>query len=171
MDFLVYNTSMSGVLFTPWRMAYILSKKYPHCVFCLARDHYEDPEHLVVVQGEYNMVILNRYPYTSGHLMVVPKSHVGQLDELDAPTRSEMMEMASRAVNVLRKIYLPHGFNVGINEGTAAGAGIKEHLHLHVVPRWSGDTNFMSSVGDVRVVPEALDVTLSKVRVGWERLE
>lgn len=158
---------MNDVLFTPWRMAYILSKKYKHCVFCTARDNPEDPEHLVVAVGEHNIVVLNRYPYTSGHLMIVPHAHMGELDELDSATRAEMMELASKAVNVLRKVYMPHGFNVGINEGTAAGAGIKEHLHLHVVPRWSGDTNFMSSVGDIRIVPEALEDTLRRVREGW----
>jgi ATP adenylyltransferase len=145
--------------------------KETECVFCLAPRLPDFREHLIVQRGERAYVILNRYPYTSGHLMVVPFEHKPSLELLDAPTRAEIMEIASKFVQVLREAYQPQGFNVGINIGTAAGAGIVEHVHLHIVPRWTGDTNFMSSLAQTRVLPESLEDTYNRVLEAWTKLE
>jgi ATP adenylyltransferase len=125
-------------------------------------------ENLIALRGERAFVILNRYPYTSGHLMVVPYVHKSNLEELDRPTRTEMMELTTRCMTVLRKLYDPQAFNMGANIGEAAGAGVKEHVHLHIVPRWAGDTNFMSAVGETRVLPESLERTFERVKQGFE---
>ncbi len=140
------------------------STKVDGCVFCLAQEHEDGAQNLVAYRGEHAYVILNRYPYTSGHLMVVPFDHKPNLEELDAQTRAEMMELSSRCMTVLRKIYHPEAFNMGANIGEAAGAGVKHHVHIHIVPRWAGDTNFMSTVGNTRVLPEALERTYERVR-------
>jgi ATP adenylyltransferase len=140
------------------------STKVDGCVFCLAQELEESAQNLVAYRGKHAYVILNRYPYTSGHLMVVPFDHKPNLEELDAQTRAEMMELSSRCMTVLRKIYHPEAFNMGANIGEAAGAGVKHHVHIHIVPRWAGDTNFMSTVGNTRVLPEALERTYERVR-------
>ncbi len=137
------------------------------CVFCAALAQDDGPANLIVHRGENAFVILNRYPYTSGHLMVLPISHVQRLEQLDAATRTEMMELLTTANEILREIYQPEGFNLGANLGSAAGAGIEEHLHLHVVPRWVGDTNFMSTTGETRVLPEDLTETWQRVHSAW----
>lgn len=113
-------------------------------------------------------MIVNRYPYTSGHLMVVPFLHCADLEDLSSETRTEMMELTTRCVSVLKKIYHPQGFNVGANLGSAAGAGIPKHFHFHVVPRWQGDTNFMSTLGETRIIPEALEKTYERMKSAWE---
>lgn len=155
-------------LWAPWRMAYIRAFKKDGCVFCQAMKQTADGEdNLIVVRGEHAFVILNRFPYTSGHLMILPYLHVPRLEDLDPETRAEMMELVTRGTQVLQQVYNPQGFNIGINMGEAAGAGIEEHIHLHIVPRWSGDTNFMSSVGETRVVPEPLDETYRRVKAAW----
>ena len=128
----------------------------------------DGPENLIAYRGTYSFVILNRYPYTSGHLMVVPFEHKANLEELDPATRAEMMELTTRCMTVLRKIYQPQAFNMGANIGEAAGAGVKEHVHIHIVPRWAGDTNFMSVVGEARVLPESLENTFIRVKKGFE---
>jgi len=156
-------------LWSPWRMEYIEnSNKVDGCVFCMMQELQDGPENLIALRGEHSFVILNRYPYTSGHLMVVPFEHKPNLEELDPETRAEMMELTSRCMSMLRKIYNPQAFNMGANIGEAAGAGIKEHVHIHIVPRWAGDTNFMSAVGDVRVLPESLESTWQRVKKGFE---
>ena len=134
------------------------------CVFCNAQAKEDDSVNLIAHRGERAYVILNRYPYTSGHLMVNPFEHVSSIEELDVETRTEMMELTSRCTTALRNIYRPQGFNVGINMGEAAGAGVLGHVHIHIVPRWKGDTNFMSSVGQTRVLPEALEDTFERIR-------
>lgn len=133
------------------------------CVFCNAQSHADSAENLIALRGERAYIILNRFPYTSGHLMVIPFAHVSNLEELDPPTRAEMMELASRCTTVLRHVYKPQGFNVGVNIGEAAGAGVLGHVHIHIVPRWAGDTNFMSALGETRVLPEALEDTYRRV--------
>lgn len=138
------------------------------CIFCQALRQADGEENLIVTRGARTFVIMNRYPYTSGHLMVVPFEHVSSLDAIAPETRAEMMELATRATQVLGKIYKPEGYNLGMNIGEAAGAGIAEHIHLHVVPRWDGDTNFMSSLANTRVLPEALDDTYKKVKETWQ---
>jgi ATP adenylyltransferase len=149
-------------------MAYIQNDlKREDCAFCDELSKDDGPENLIVFRGQRVFVILNRYPYTSGHLMTLPYEHLSTLEQLDAVTRSEMMELAVIATRVLKEIYCPQGFNVGINIGEAAGAGITEHIHLHVVPRWSGDTNFMSSLGQTRVLPETLEETYRRVCEAW----
>jgi len=138
------------------------------CVFCAALKAADGPENLVVARGSTAFVILNRFPYASGHLMVVPFAHKATFEMLDKETRSEIMELLTRSVQALDRIYQPAGYNVGANIGAVAGAGVAGHVHFHVVPRWSGDTNFMSTVGDTRVLPEDLGVTYQKVCEDWQ---
>lgn len=156
-------------LWSPWRMEYINNHdKVEGCVFCNAINAADGQENLIVMRGKLAFVILNRYPYTSGHLMVVPFAHRPALDELDSDTRAEIMELTNQAVLALLRIYHPQGFNLGMNIGAVAGAGIAEHVHLHIVPRWGGDTNFMSAVADTRVLPESLEETYQRISSGWK---
>jgi len=148
-------------------MEYIENSKVDGCIFCMAQEKEDNAENLIAFRGERSYVILNRYPYTSGHLMVVPFEHQASLEDLDSETRAEMIELTSRCMTVLRKIYTPPAFNMGANIGEAAGAGVKDHVHIHIVPRWAGDTNFMSTVGELRVLPEALEDTYQRVRQGF----
>ena len=142
-------------------------KKEEGCVFCNAHAKEDSAANLIAFRGKHAFVILNRYPYTSGHLMVIPFQHVSTLEELDPTTRAEIMELTSQCITVLRKTYKPQGFNMGANIGEAAGAGVPGHIHIHIVPRWCGDTNFMSALGETRVLPEALEDTYKRVRDGF----
>jgi ATP adenylyltransferase len=137
------------------------------CVFCNIQAHSHDTENLIIFRGKEAFVLLNRYPYTSGHLMVVAKSHQPSFEDLNAGARSEMMELATKGIQVLRKVYKPDAFNLGANIGEAAGAGIAGHIHLHIVPRWGGDTNFMSTLAGTRVLPEELDETYRRILASW----
>jgi ATP adenylyltransferase len=155
-------------LWCPWRMEYIQSEKHKEiCVFCDNLSRPDGTENLIVYRGRRAFVILNRYPYTSGHLMIVPFDHQGSLEQLDAETRAEIMELTTHAMTVLRQVYRPQGFNIGVNIGSAAGAGVVDHVHLHVVPRWGGDTNFMSSLAATRVLPEALEESYIRIHKAW----
>jgi ATP adenylyltransferase len=147
------------------------NNKEDGCVFCIAQALQDSAENLIAYRGERAYVILNRYPYASGHLMVNPYDHRPSLEELDPETRAEMMELTSQCTMVLKNIYKPHGFNVGINMGEAAGAGVLGHVHIHIVPRWNGDTNFMSAVGETRVLPEALEDTFERVKNEFEKIK
>ncbi len=151
-------------LWTPWRMEYILSEKPRECPFCRAVEAGDDRACHIVYRGEHCFVILNKYPYNNGHLMILPYRHVAELHEMTPEERREMMELLELCVRVLRQSSRPDGFNVGLNLGEAAGAGVQCHIHVHVVPRWHGDTNYMTVVNGVRVIPELLDET-------WERLK
>lgn len=153
-------------LWTPWRYTYMAEAagKQLECIFCAALAQKNDAETLIVHRAAKNFVILNRYPYTSGHVMVVPYAHVADLVECDAETLNEMMALARRVEQVIQKTYKPDGMNLGINLGRAAGAGVTGHLHMHILPRWFGDTNFMTVVGETRVQPEDLHVTFDRLR-------
>jgi len=141
---------------------------YPGCVFCLAATEPDGEDNLIFHRGEHVFMILNRFPYTSGHVMCVPYAHVDRLHALSQDARAEMMEMTNKAVDVLQIVYKPEGFNVGLNLGEMAGAGVADHLHMHIVPRWGGDTNFMSTVGETRVLPESLTETYERVKTAWD---
>lgn len=143
------------------------STKEDGCIFCNAQEKEDSAENLIAFRGKRAYVILNRYPYTSGHLMVVPFDHQPNLEALDPESRAEMMELTSHCMAVLRRIYHPEAFNMGANIGEAAGAGVKHHVHIHIVPRWGGDTNFMSTVGGTRVLPEHLERTYERVKNGF----
>lgn len=152
-------------LWTPWRYRYVTDPgKDDRCIFCDALAAGDDAKSLVALRGEKNFVILNRFPYTTGHVMVVPYTHVAELSACDAATLSDMMALAQRVQRALARAYNPDGYNLGMNLGRAAGAGVTGHLHLHVLPRWSGDTNFMSTLAESRVHPEDLTVTFEKLR-------
>jgi ATP adenylyltransferase len=144
---------------------------YPECIFCHAAEADDDENNLIFYRGERVFMILNRFPYTSGHVMCVPFAHVNKLHDMSREARVEMMEMSNKAVDVLQKVYNPEGFNLGLNLGEMAGAGLADHLHMHIVPRWGGDTNFITSVGETRVLPESLNETYDRVKQAWDEFE
>ncbi len=155
-------------LWSPWRYSFVQNPQPAvNCVFCQMLAEGRDPDNYIVHRAGHNFVILNLYPYTSGHLMVVPNRHVATLEDAGADTLQEMILLAARAEQLLQRAYRPEGLNIGFNLGKCAGAGIAGHLHLHVLPRWSGDANFMSVIGETRVIPEDLSTTYSKLRDGW----
>ena len=153
-------------LWTPWRYRYMAEAagKQTGCIFCSALEKKDDAETLIVFRGKKNFILLNRYPYTSGHVMIVPYAHIPDLKDCDGETLAEMMLLAQRVEGALAAAYKPDGFNLGMNLGRAAGAGVTGHVHLHVLPRWIGDANFMSVVGETRVEPEDLRTTYEKLR-------
>ena len=157
-------------LWTPWRMPYLRGedKRPDGCIFCHKLCCSDEKEH-ILYRGEWCYVTLNRYPYSNGHLMVIPNVHVSSLEDLDERTLSEMMQVVNLSLAALREAYAPHGFNVGVNLGKAAGAGIAEHVHMHVVPRWTADTNFMPVVGSTRVIPELLDDAYARLKLHFPR--
>jgi ATP adenylyltransferase len=149
-------------IWAPWRLEYVKDASKDsggECILCVERDAGNDEANLIVHRGDRCFVILNKYPYTNGHLMVAPFEHVGTIQDLDEETTSELMALAKRAMMVLQAEYDPHGYNVGFNQGRVAGAGVEDHIHMHVVPRWGGDTNFMSVISDTRVMAQTLRQT------------
>jgi ATP adenylyltransferase len=148
-------------LWAPWRMKYIkaIDKENKECIFCVKPRESEDKKNLILLRGEKSFIILNAFPYSNGHILVVPYLHTPQIDALDGPTASELWKNTVLCKNVLNKAYRPDGFNIGMNLGRAAGAGIEQHLHVHIVPRWNGDTNFMPIMSETRVVSESLEDT------------
>jgi len=157
-------------LWAPWRMEYIGGEQPPGCLFCRVIEDPDDKDaELVVWRPEGAIVIMNKFPYNPGHTMVAPKAHVPGLENLDDNQTTHLMRAVRRTIEVLRRTLTPNGFNVGANIGRAAGAGIPDHVHLHVVPRWDGDTNFMPVIDDVKVVPEALAQTAAKLREAFSK--
>lgn len=152
-------------LWTPWRYRYVTDPaKDEGCIFCDALKQSDDAKSLIVLRGGKNFIILNRFPYTTGHLMIVPLAHVADLSACDRETLAEMMQLAQRVQAALAAQYKPEGYNLGMNLGGCAGAGVAGHLHLHVLPRWNGDTNFMTTTAETRVEPEDLALTYEKMR-------
>ncbi|MDQ3135229.1 MAG: HIT domain-containing protein [Acidobacteriota bacterium] len=158
-------------LWTPWRYQYITGESGekreasdPNCIFCtLQQDQSKDKQHFILHRAKFNYVVLNIYPYTSGHLLIVPYQHTAELDAATRDTTDELMELAKKSQTALRATYNAQGFNLGMNLGRAAGAGVAGHIHLHVMPRWAGDANFMTTVGETRVLPEDLSTTYSRL--------
>ena len=150
---------MPEVLFAPWRYEYLVAEKSNGCIFCRAAASDDEEESLVVYRGRRVFVLLNRYPYTNGHLMVAPYEHLPRLSDSGVETLNELVSTVARGEKILIENYRTDGLNIGINLGSAAGAGVEDYYHVHLVPRWSGDTNFMTTAGGVRVVPEELSVT------------
>ncbi len=144
-------------VWAPWRRHYLTVPKRRGCIFCLAYRSRQDRRHRVLHRGRHAMVLMNLYPYTNGHLLVTPNRHINRLDRLTDAERVELWRLADRFIRRLDQTLKPHGYNLGVNLGRAAGAGIVGHLHLHLVPRWAGDTNFITSVGDLRVISDSLD--------------
>lgn len=156
-------------LFAPWRYSYISVSTSPQdCFFCEAAKRLDDAERLVVARTGHHLVLLNRHPYTNGHLMIAPLDHVGDPEQSSVEARAEFWPVVLQAQRAVREVYSPDGFNLGMNLGSAAGAGVPEHFHFHLVPRWSGDTNFMTSIAEVRVSPEDLLEVAEKLRPSFE---
>jgi len=163
------------VLWSPWRYAYIKSNEantaadIGGCVFCgILNGATSDEENFILHRAEFNFVILNVYPYISGHLMIVPYQHLADLDEAEKIVTDELMDLTKRCQSAVREVYQPHGFNLGMNQGKAAGAGVAEHFHMHLLPRWIGDANFMTSVSETRTIPEDLRTTYLKLKSSFQ---
>ena len=159
-------------LWSPWRMKYIMQhESSSNCIFCEALNHTDGSDNLIVYRGNKVFVMLNRFPYTGGHLMAVPFSHKPSNEELEIEVLHELMEAVTQAMRVLRTVYKPAGFNIGANIGESAGAGVAYHVHFHIVPRWVGDTNFMTTTGGTRVIPESLEDSYARIKKAWEELK
>ncbi len=160
-------------LWAPWRMAFITPKTPPPpgCIFCTQPAANRDEEYHILYRGELCFMMLNKYPYNNGHLMIAPFKHVGSISQLDADTLAELMVQAQLALKALRLALNPDGFNMGINEGKVAGAGFAEHVHYHIVPRWNGDTNFMPVLADIKVMPEHLDTIYQQLKGALARVK
>lgn len=156
------------ILWAPWRMDYILSDKQGEgCIFCDLPKQDSDRDNLILFRSSHTFVIMNRYPYNNGHVMVVPYPHIAMLNGMDEATMIDFMKVTNHAVESIRKAFLPEGFNMGINLGKIAGAGMEEHLHLHIVPRWAGDTSFMTVFDEIRVVPEHVLSTYDRLHAAF----
>jgi ATP adenylyltransferase len=152
-------------LWTPWRYAYVTAaEKISGCVFCDLPTEGDDAKVRIVYRSQNCYIVLNMYPYTPGHVMIVPFAHLDELQKLPAAAANEMMELAQRMERVLRVLYSPDGINMGLNIGKAAGAGVAEHIHMHVLPRWVADSNFVSVVGETRILPESLEMTYERIK-------
>ncbi len=152
-------------LWAPWRMTYLQSDKQAAgggCLFC-RKIEADDTEEQILYRGQHCYITLNRYPYNTGHLLIVPYHHTDRLEALSAEAAAELIRLTQAALRILENVYHPHGFNMGINQGRAAGAGVAEHLHLHIVPRWEGDANYMTTIAETRVMPETLEQTYRRL--------
>ncbi len=160
-------------LWTPWRYQYIkdaTENKPAGCIFCDLPKENKDEENFILYRGKYNFIILNRFPYTNGHSMVVPFRHFGEFHLLSDEEGNEMLKLAKMLQRALIEVYNPEGFNIGFNQGRCAGAGVADHLHLHVVPRWTGDSNMVSIIGETRIIPENLETTYKKLKEALKNL-
>jgi ATP adenylyltransferase len=160
-------------IWAPWRLEYVKDASKDNeseCIFCAGIEDgpERDAENLIVKRGERSFVILNKFPYTNGHLMIAPYEHIAQLQGLDEQTVAEIMSLAQRGIAALETSYSPHGYNVGFNQGRVAGAGVEHHIHMHVVPRWGGDTNFMPVLGDTRVMNQTLEDSFATLKGAWD---
>jgi len=158
-------------LWAPWRMEYILSdQKGGSCIFCPGSERGEDEERLILYVGSLTAVMMNRFPYNNGHLLVAPIQHVPGLDQLSDEESLDLLLVVRKSIDILKNIMNPEGFNVGLNLGRVAGAGMEEHMHFHIVPRWNGDTNYMTVFGEVRVIPEHIKETYKKLRTEFDKV-
>jgi ATP adenylyltransferase len=155
-------------LWAPWRMEYILSEKEKECIFCVGLS---ERATLTLFAGELSMVMMNKYPYINGHLLVAPKRHVAALEDLSPEEMGDILKTVKDSVGILKQVMNPDGFNVGLNLGVVAGAGVEQHLHFHIVPRWHGDTNAMTVFAEVRVIPEHLEATYQNLKPQFQALE
>lgn len=161
---------MSKYLYSPWRLQYILSEKEKSCIFCVKPKENEDEKHLILYRTTFSFVIMNVFPYNNGHLMVVPKKHVSSLNGLTTEELNDLFQLVRLTEQVLTNVYHCDGLNIGLNLGKAAGAGIDEHLHVHLVPRWNGDCNFMHSINGTRVLPEAFDTAYCRIKEEFDKI-
>jgi len=155
-------------MWAPWRMEYILGEKEKGCIFCRALS---DQDNLTLYKGKVTMVVMNKYPYINGHLLVAPTRHLSLLEQLSKNEMGDLLETVEKSVGILKKVMNPDGFNVGLNLGKVAGAGVEEHLHFHIVPRWFGDTNALTVFADVRVIPEHLQATFHNLKPHFDKME
>ena len=155
-------------MWAPWRMEYILGGKDEGCIFCRALS---DQDNLTLYKGKVTMVVMNKYPYINGHLLVAPTRHLSLLEQLSKNEMGDLLETVEKSVGILKKVMNPDGFNVGLNLGKVAGAGVEEHLHFHIVPRWFGDTNALTVFADVRVIPEHLQATYNNLKPCFDKIE
>jgi len=162
---------MNDILYSPWRLQYILANKEKGCIFCLKPNENDDEKHLILHRSQLGFVIMNIFPYNNGHLMVVPNRHVSRLEMLSKKEIDDLFETVRLCEKVLTKVYRPDGLNIGLNLGKAAGAGIDEHLHVHIVPRWNGDVNFMTVIGGTRVIPEPFAEAYKRLKEQFDNEE
>ncbi len=155
------------MMYAPWRLEFILGKKEKGCVFCNRVKRRKNEEDYILYRGKWNFVILNKFPYNNGHLMVIPNRHIAHFEELKPEETSEMTALLQKATKILRRAFRPQGFNLGMNLGRAAGAGIKDHLHFHVVPRWEADTNFWPILAETKSLPQHLRKTYDGLKKFW----
>ncbi|RZN70419.1 MAG: HIT domain-containing protein [Candidatus Methanolliviera hydrocarbonicum] len=160
---------MKDKIFAPWRIGYIQATKDEGCILCDLPREERDEENLILHRGKSSFIIMNRYPYNPGHLMIAPYKHVGVIEELDTDEIYEIIDLCKLAIRAIKSCMEPDGFNIGMNLGRIAGAGIDDHIHLHIVPRWSGDTNFMPVLAGTDVIPEALEETYKKLKEALEK--
>ncbi|HPR18630.1 MAG TPA: HIT domain-containing protein [Candidatus Cloacimonadota bacterium] len=162
---------MSDILYSPWRLKYILSAKNDQCIFCLRPSAEADEKQFILYRSQHSFVIMNMFPYNNGHLMAVPFRHVCRLNDLDSEEIGDLFSTVRLCEKVLQNVYNPDGLNVGINLGRAAGAGIDTHLHVHVIPRWNGDVNFMTVVNGTRIIPEAFERAYHQLKEQFDSLK
>lgn len=152
------------VVWAPWRMEYVGSdQEREGCIFCPGHDRAQDEKKLILYRGEWSIVLMNRFPYSNGHLLVAPLRHISSFDALSQDEKLDLLNMVERSLSALKEVMDPAGFNIGMNLGKVAGAGVEDHMHFHVVPRWSGDTNYMTVLGEVRIIPEHIRTTYEKL--------